>query len=418
MSLQFEFSNPSITVDLKRLENFKKIIATPSTQFFHTFERHELIEQSKNVYRKFSHKKHFIHVGIGGSSLGPEMLISALAKNNTSFVFINNIDPDEIASQLFALDGISLDECLFYFVSKSGGTAETLAALAIVTNYLLSKNIELENLNQYFVFATDPKKSELLELAHQHHITTLEVPSDVGGRFCALTPVGYLPALFAGIDVDELIRGALEWQTHLLEPHAKNPLLQSTELIYDLYQNHGVNQTVLMPYSSKLKSFSFWFTQLWAESLGKKKNLKGEIVHTGLTPIVSYGATDQHSQMQLFMEGPNDKCLIMIEVENHNHDFPLSTKLSTNNLQKLSGFKLSQLLKAELLGSIRALKENSRPVIHLKISKNDEYHMGAMILFFESLTALMGDYLMIDPFDQPGVEAGKIYAFDFLNQLK
>ena len=173
-----------------------------------------------------------------------------------------------------------------------------------------------------------------------------------------------------------------------------------------------------MPYSSKLRSFSFWFAQLWAESLGKKKNLKNEIVQTGLTPIVGFGATDQHSQMQLFMEGPNDKCIILIEVENFTHDYKLSTSIAGNNLSKLSDFSLSQLMKAELNGTLKALQENKRPTIHLKISKNDEYHMGALILFFESLTVLMGSFLMIDPFDQPGVELGKIYAFNFLNQLK
>ena len=203
-----------------------------------------------------------------------------------------------------------------------------------------------------------------------------------------------------------------------MEESLDNPLLNAAEFIFHLKQEQGINQTVMMPYSSKLRAFSFWFTQLWAESLGKKKNLKGEIVHTGFTPIVGYGATDQHSQMQLFMEGPNDKCLILIEVENFGHDYKLATSLATSNLSKLSDFTLSQLMKAELAGTLKALQENERPTIHLKISKNDEFHLGSLILFFESLTVLMGDYLEIDPFDQPGVEAGKIYAFNFLNQLK
>jgi glucose-6-phosphate isomerase len=121
------------------------------------------------------------------------------------------------------------------------------------------------------------------------------------------------------------------------------------------------------------------------------------------------------------MEGPNDKCLILLEVENFKHNYKLATKLgsnSENNLSKLSSFTLSQLMKAELEGTLKALQENERPTILIKIAKNDAFHLGALILFFESLTALMGDYLMIDPFDQPGVEAGKIYAFHFLNQLK
>jgi glucose-6-phosphate isomerase len=109
---------------------------------------------------------------------------------------------------------------------------------------------------------------------------------------------------------------------------------------------------------------------------------------------------------------------VIIEVEKFAHDFSLKSTLTSNNLQKLSGFNLSSLMKAEMEGTIKALRVNERPVIHVKIAKNDEYHVAQLILFFESLTALMGDYLMIDPFDQPGVEAGKIYAFEFLNQLK
>jgi glucose-6-phosphate isomerase len=418
MTIDFKFSHEPKKIDLQRLESFKNIIANPNAQFFHTFERNELIVSSKKMHQHFKDKKIFIHVGIGGSSLGPEMLVQALQKNDTEFIFINNIDPEEIHSQLQTLNQYKISDCLFYFVSKSGGTAETLSALAIIANYLSDKKILNSELKNYFVFATDPQKSELLEIARDLNISCLEVPSDVGGRFCALTPVGYLPALFASIDIDQLVLGARDTQTLCLESSLENPLLKTAEFLYSLKKDHGINQTVMMPYSSKLRSFSFWFTQLWAESLGKKRNLKGETINTGFTPIVGFGATDQHSQMQLFMEGPKDKCLILIEVEKFSQDFSLATTLKSNNLSKLSGFSLAQLMKAELAGTLKALQENERPTIHLKIEKNDEFHMGALILFFESLTALMGDYLMIDPFDQPGVEAGKVYAFHFLNKLK
>jgi glucose-6-phosphate isomerase len=418
MSLKFQFSKQPQNIDLKKLEIFKEIITNPNAQFFHTFENPDYITSSKKIYSQFNDRKVFIHIGIGGSSLGPEMIVSALQKNKTRFLYINNIDPDEIHDQLEVLNDYQLSECLFYFVSKSGGTAETLAALSIVTQYLHTRNAKESDLHKYFIFATDPKKSELLDLAKVLKVQCLEVPSNVGGRFCALTPVGFLPALFAGIDIDQLVIGALETQKICLENSLTNPLLNVAEFLFSLKKNQNISQTVLMPYSSKLRAFSFWFTQLWAESLGKKKNRLGETINTGFTPIVGFGATDQHSQMQLFMEGPHDKCLILIEVENFAQDFKLATDLPGINLRKLSSFSLSQLMKAELEGTIKALQENNRPTIHLKIEKNDEFHLGSLILFFESLTALMGDYLMIDPFDQPGVEAGKIYAFHFLNQLK
>ncbi|MDO9180795.1 MAG: hypothetical protein Q7U04_00235, partial [Bacteriovorax sp.] len=220
-------------------------------------------------------------------------------------------------------------------------------------------------------------------------------------------------------DIEQLILGAKDAQKFCLEESFSNPLLLAAEFLYHLKKEQNINQTVVMPYSSKLRSFSFWFTQLWAESLGKKKNIEGEIIHTGFTPVVAYGATDQHSQMQLFMEGPKDKCFILIEVDSFEHDFKLATShLISNNLQKLSGFSLAQLMQAEFAGTLMALQENKSPILHLKIAKNDEFHLGALIVYFEALTVLMGDYLMIDPFDQPGVEAAKLHAFHFLNQLK
>lgn len=422
MSLQFKFfperPNVSNVLAASKVNTFKSIINNARTQFFYTFNRSELEHSSRAVHNKFSDRKFFIHVGIGGSSLGPEMMVNALQKNDTKFIFINNIDPEEIHTQLQMLAGVDLKECLFYFVSKSGGTAETLATLAIITQLFEAHGVKPAEYKNYFVFATDPSKSELLTLALEWDITTLEIPSDVGGRFSALTPVGFLPALFAGMDLDLFLKGAKDAQADLLSEDGKsNEMIAVAEFLYHLKEKKGISQTVFMPYSSKLRSLSFWFTQLWAESLGKKKNKRGDMVNVGFTPIVGYGATDQHSQVQLFMEGPNDKAYIIVEVEKFAHDYSLKSTLSSNNLQKLSTFTLSNLMKAEMEGTIKALRENERHVIHVKISQNDEYHLAQLILFFESLTALMGDYLVIDPFDQPGVEAGKIYAFEFLNQL-
>ena len=419
MTLSINFSNlpenEALNLDLSHLEQFKKITAGTKTQFFHTFEQSHLINSTKEIYQKFKHKKIFVHVGIGGSSLGPEMLIQAIKHNETKFIFINNIDPDEIYDQL---KNLNLSECLFYFVSKSGGTAETLAALSIITDKLTNEGINLDQLNQYFVFATDPLQSELLEISKPLKISCLEVPSNVGGRFCVLTPVGYLPALYAGINLDQLIKGATAAQVICLDQSNENLLLKTCDFLFNLKSKQNISQTVLMPYSSKLKYFSFWFAQLWAESLGKKVNLKQEIVHTGFTPIPAFGASDQHSQMQLFMEGPKDKVICLIQVLNFKNSFSLKSKIKSKSLDKLSSFTLADLMKAELHGTLKALAAANRPFIHIYIDQLDEYHLGLLIVFFESLTALMGHYLNIDPFNQPGVEAGKIYAFEFLSQLK
>ncbi len=415
MNIKFEYFPENQVIDSKDLELFKNIIQNPNTQFFNTISRTELIAQSKLIYKKFSTKKNFIHIGIGGSSLGPEMLYYALNKNDRKFVFINNIDPDEIFDQLKDID---FNQSLFYFVSKSGGTAETLAALAIISQKLFDQGVSPLELNQFFVFATDPSKSELLDLGKKFNIDCLSIPSDVGGRFSILTPVGFLPALFCGIDIDQLITGAKDMAKICLEDSQQNPLLKTTAFFLKLLKEENINQTVMMPYSSKLKYFSFWFTQLWAESLGKKLDQNAKEVFCGLTPIPAYGATDQHSQMQLFMEGPKDKALILIETLNFSHDFALKSILESTGLKKLSHHSLSELLKAELYGTMKALKVENRPFIHMAIDKNDESHLGALILFFESLTALMGYKLNVDPFNQPGVEAGKIYAYEYLTLLK
>lgn len=399
----------------EKLNQFQTTITDKKHGFFDLPTEKSSVEACTRVYEKFNDKKYFVQIGIGGSSLGPEMLVSALRKNyHVQFSFINNIDPDMIHDQL---ESIKIEETLFYFVSKSGGTAETMASLAIITHFLEQKGVKKEDLKNYFVFATDPTKSQLLDLGRELDITMLEVPSNIGGRFSILTSVGYLPALFAQIDLNALLDGAKELGPHLLNEDLNENILLQTASFLKMHYDNGIDQTVMMPYSSKLRDFSFWFVQLWAESLGKKLSKSGEVINSGFTPIPAYGATDQHSQVQLFMEGPKNKCMIMIEVDKFEYDFSLNNNFNIHAMEKLKDFSLAQLMKAEFNGTLKALEENDRAFIHLVINSRDERNIGGLILFFESLTAIMGDYLNIDPFDQPGVEAGKIFAFDWLNKI-
>ena len=339
------------------------------------------------------------------------MLVTGLGDGKRRFEFINNIDPDFIYNQL---QGLVPSECLFYFVSKSGSTAEMSAGMAIIANWLNEQGIQEKDFSSYFVFATDPKKSNLLDLGRQWGVTCLEVPSNVGGRFSVLTPVGYLPALFAGVDPSELTRGANDYKKEILNTKlSENILIQAANFIMTL-KDEGVEQTVLMPYSSRLRDLSFWFVQLWAESLGKKLPQGGE---TGLTPLPSYGATDQHSQVQLFMEGPRDKALLFVEVENFEHDFSLKTEINSPSLKKLAPYKLSHLMSAEFNGTLKAMEQNDRPYMKMSLEKLDAYNLGQIIIFLESLTVLSGRMLGINPFDQPGVELGKVFAFEYLANI-
>jgi glucose-6-phosphate isomerase len=426
MSINFDFSKTTIQSNdnaffspdqLKKLhQQWQTTIQSDAIGFYRIVDNNDAAIASRKVYESKKGFKHFVHIGIGGSSLGPEMLISALAKNNgTEFTFINNIDPDRIHDQLEKID---LKNALFYFVSKSGGTAETMAALAIVADKLHALGIVETSYKDRMVFCTDPVKSELLTLGAELGIDCLTVPSNVGGRFSVLTAVGLFPALYAGINPESLLEGARQIKTVIEKSDtAANPLLQFSAHVMALKEKN-VTQTVFMPYSSKLRDFSFWFIQLWAESLGKKNDRNGKQVHQGLTPVPGYGATDQHSQMQLFMEGPYDKLLVLLEVDQFAHDYSLNSTLSAPALKKLAPYSLSQLMRAEFNGTLMALSEEKRPYIRLTIPKTDEVSLGGLVIFFESLTALMGHWLNIDPFDQPGVEAGKRYAYEWLNSAR
>lgn len=387
----------------KSIAAYQKTLASESIGFFRLPENKELISATKKVYDHFKHKKYFIHIGIGGSALGPEMLLSSLGNGSgVEFIFVNNIDPDDLCRKL---DRVNIKESLIYVVSKSGTTAETVAGMAIVMNSLEKASVSQNEYKDYFVFCTDPEKGELRRLSKEWGVKTLDIPSNVGGRFSVLTPVGLLPAMFSGIKAEDILEGAEDIQKHLFDPKIGKEFFELAFFLKELHDK-GVHQTVMMPYSSLLKEYSSWFVQLWAESLGKDGK--------GLTPVPAYGATDQHSQMQLFMEGPHDKVLFLIEVEKFHNDFSLKNSVSGESFKNLAPFKLSELMKAELEGTLAALKENNRHVVHLKIPSLQEEYVGQLILFAECLTVMVGELLKVDPFNQPGVEAGKKYANQWL----
>jgi glucose-6-phosphate isomerase len=373
--------------------------------FFKLPQNRELIHSCNEVFESFRHKKYFIHIGIGGSALGPEMLLSALGiHSGVEFIFVNNIDPDDLSRKLTK---INLKESLIYVVSKSGTTAETVAAMAIIINLLKAQGINEDKYRDYFVFCTDPEKGELRKLSIEWKVKALEIPANVGGRFSVLTPVGLLPALFAGIKAHDILEGAKEIQKYFYDPQLGKDFFELAFWLKDLHDK-GIRQTVMMPYSSLLKEYSAWFVQLWAESLGKEGR--------GLTPISAYGATDQHSQMQLFMEGPNDKVIFMIEVEKFKTDFSLKNDINSESFQSLKPFSLSELMKAEFEGTLAALSENHRHVVYLKVPSLKEEFIGKLVIFAECLTVIVGQLLSVNPYNQPGVEAGKKYANEWLKK--
>ncbi len=390
------------------LTAFRATINKPEIGFFRFIQNGENSKHAQQIAEKFKSKKLLVHVGIGGSSLGPEMLLSALGITPGKQVqFVNNIDTDMLVRQMKSWNP---QDTFFYIVSKSGGTPETLAALAIISRWLKNHNIDESQWNQYIVICTDPKKGDLLTFAQKYSLDCLEVPPSIGGRFSVLTDVGALTAFWAGIQFDELILGAQEFCKDILhDDPSQNILTQLTQYIFEHRQN-GRTQTVLMPYSSLLKDFTAWWVQLWGESLGKN--------NIGLTPIMAYGATDQHSQMQLFMQGPQDKVMLMLECERAQSSLSLSSELSLAGTEILQGFSLDQLMKAEFEGTLLALEKEARPYAHLKVDALNAKNLGKLILLFQSLTVSVGHLIGVDPFDQPGVEAGKNFARDWLIKHK
>jgi glucose-6-phosphate isomerase len=366
---------------------------------------------------------HVLVLGIGGSALGTKALLNALrspAWNELDdegreffprLTVLENVDPTSIAA---ALDRIDPRRVLVNVISKSGGTAETMAQYLVVRAWL--EQALGSAAYRHLVFTTDPARGALRELAQRDHIATLDVPPDIGGRFSVLSPVGLLPAALVGIDIDGLLDGA----RRALERSESDDLLQNPAALYaalhwEADTAHGARVHVLMPYTDRLQEFAEWYRQLWAESLGKRVDRQGRTVHLGATPVAAVGATDQHSQMQLFMEGPFDKVITFVTVEDFGVDVKIprpaflagSGQELPADLDYLPGHSLGELLRAEYQATSAALAQMGRMNCTLRLPDLTAATLGEALMFFQLATGYAGVWYGIDPFDQPGVELGK-----------
>lgn len=357
----------------------------------------------------------FVVLGIGGSALGPIALQQALRpfywnqlerparKGNAKLYVYDNVDPRWAADLLSVLD---LKKTLFNVISKSGTTAESLAAYFIFRK-AVEKAVGPKKALQHFVFTTDAQKGYLREQAAREKIQTFEIPGNVGGRFSVLTPVGLLPAAMTGMDIGQLLAGAREMKGRCRSGSIQdNPAAAFAAIQYLFYQK-GVKLSVLMPYSQNLWSVADWYRQLWAESLGKRVDRSNKVVNVGPTPINALGVTDQHSQAQLYMEGPYDKVITFLSVE----DFGTTVKIPpVDKNHYLSNRSLNDLLKAEEQGTRAALTKAERPNVNVTVPEISAFTVGELFFFFEMATAYMGELLNINAFDQPGVELAKVYT--------
>jgi len=383
----------------------------------------EINQYAKSVKGKFSD---MVVLGIGGSSLGGYALLRGLLHpywNQLSdeqrggqprYYFVENVDADQIAP---LMDMLNPERTLFLVISKSGTTAETMSAFMIAKAWL-DKHRPADKVREHIVAITDAKKGVLRPVADEAGYQTFEVPDDVGGRFSVFSAVGMLPAALCGVSVSELQRGIRELDAQLQNPQLdKNLAAQGALIQYLLYERNKRN-AVFMPYSYRLASVSDWFVQLWAESLGKKFDLNGDVVHSGPTPVRAVGVTDQHSQVQLFNEGPNDKVFTFIAVGKPDRDLTIPSDQFTTveDLNYLNGKPMSELMRAEFESTRASLTTNQRPNMTLSIPQVDAYHFAQLLYLLEVQTAIAGALLEIDPFDQPGVELAKKYTYALMGR--
>jgi glucose-6-phosphate isomerase len=380
----------------------------------------------KEVKKKTgSDLENLLVIGIGGSSLGGIALFKALAhpfhnllpakeRKAPRIFYAENIDPDEMSALFDALDP---EKTVVNIISKSGDTAEPMANFLIVEK-MLNDRIGKERARERIVATTDPKKGTMKRIADDLGILQLQIPEGVGGRFSVLCPVGLFPASMAGIDIDAILEGAA-----LMDGACKggelfgNPAYLNAVIHYHLHTRRGVNMAVLMPYSSALAEISGWYRQLLAESLGKKTALSGEIVYAGQTPIKAVGAVDQHSQIQLYREGPFDKIITVLSVDSFGNTLDIPTlHHDYEGTAYLGGHTLNELIKAEKDATILALVKSGKPVLEISLPEINPHSVGQLLYLYEVQTVFAGYLYNVNSLDQPGVEAGKNYAYGLLGR--
>jgi len=365
-------------------------------------------------------------VGIGGSSLGARAVTDALLgphwnedsdedrEHYPRLHFMENPDPGSVSDLLARVDP---RRTLFNIVSKSGSTAETMAQLLVVEHFLRER-LEEEQVRGHFLFTTDPETGVLRRMAELRGIPTLAVPPAVGGRFSVLSPVGLLPAAVTGVDTAGLLRGAAEVESLCRNPVLKeNPAGILATLLHAADVEEGRRIHVLMPYHDRLRSLALWFQQLWGESLGKARGVDGAPTETGPTPLPALGAVDQHSLLQLFMEGPPDKVILFLRVGGRDNPVAIpSLHGEEPALSYLGGHTLDGLLEAERRATAEALRRIGRPSAVVEVERLDARALGGLLMLFQMATVFAGALYGVDPLDQPGVEAGKTLTYGLLGR--
>jgi glucose-6-phosphate isomerase len=364
-------------------------------------------------------------LGIGGSALGTTALRTALLHplwnelddDGREFFprlhVLDNIDPATFGA---FLDHVDLRRTLFNVVSKSGGTAETMSQYLVIRERLQA---ELgDGWRRHLLFTTDPEKGVLRALAREEEVATLPVPANVGGRFSVLSAVGLLPAAMTGIDVAALLEGAREMARRCESDDLRaNPAGMFAALQYLADTEHHAPIHVMMPYSDRLRDVADWFRQLWAESLGKQNTRDGAEVFAGPTPVKALGATDQHSQVQLYVEGPFDKTITFLAERDVDNDVQIPAAYPRHaELAYLGGHSMGELMRTEMLATEAALAQRGRMNMTIEVPRVDARSIGGLFMMLQIATVYAGHFYGVDPLDQPGVELGKQLTYGIMGR--
>ncbi|HOH34217.1 MAG: glucose-6-phosphate isomerase [Candidatus Hydrogenedentes bacterium] len=395
--------------------------------FWDLYKQSGVFNDVKAAAARFAQKGYdnFVVLGIGGSSLGTIALGAALlspyhnllskrARKGVPRLFVmDNIDPTVFREMMRICPP---KKTLYNVISKSGGTAETMSQLMIVVD-AIEKKLGRDAMKDHVVVTTNPRRPDappslLHPVADEYGLTEFAVPLNVGGRFSVFSPVGMFPAAMLGMDLDAMRDGCAAMDRRCADADLKsNPAYLRAAIQYLADVNKGKTISVMLAYANGLYSIADWYRQLWAESLGKRYSLDGKEVFAGQTPVKALGATDQHSQIQLYREGPNDKLINTLETRKFARTLRIPPTLtSIAQLGYLRGASMNKLMAAELHGTIDALKLSQRPVSRIILPQINAHTIAQVLYLLEVETAMAGRLYNVNTFDQPGVEEGKKIA--------
>jgi len=380
----------------------------------------DILETAKNIRKDY---EYFVVLGIGGSALGPIAAFQAIChmhyndlprrkRKGPKFYVEDNVDPERMQA---LLDVVEVEKTMFNVVTKSGSTSETM------TQYLIINSILREKLGDkakdHIIATTSKNAGNLIKIANKENYKTFYIPDGVGGRFSELCPVGLLPAAVVGIDIKGLLAGAKFMMEECNSANVKkNPALMAAALQHLSMQN-GKNIGVMMPYADGLKFIADWYAQLWAESLGKNKTLDGKDCNVGQTPVKALGVTDQHSQVQLYAEGPFDKVITFIGVDEYRASVEIPNGCEEYpNVNFLCGHTMNELIQAERQATEYAVTKAGKLNYTIMLPQLNEFTLGQLLMYFMLQTAYAGALLNIDTFNQPGVEEGKNATYALLGR--